>query len=503
MIMQIRTIALALGLALAAAGCKQAQAPTAAAAQQIAWREGDVGDALAEAKESGKPALLYWGAVWCPPCNQMKSSLFKDAAFIAETQNFIPVYLDGDHKGAQQWGERFGISGYPTVIILRPDGTEITRISSATMAGQLPALLKTAAGRTTSTDDLLAEAQADPAKLTADDWQVLGAFDWRDDPKHFKDAKTAGPLLDKLARAAPQPALQRRFALLALVVGTDDEGKLAAAEQPKLAQVLTPILADPAEVKANRQELSYDVPTMIAGLSDAKQRDSLGKSLIAATDSIYADTSLPIGDRLDSTMASVKLFPEGKVPADVLAKVRERVKWADANAKDKMTRQGVIDDAAYLLWGAGDHAGARKLETAELKRSDQPYYYMSSLSDFAEQDGDKAGAIEWARKAYEASQGPATRVQWAILYSKAVLRNAPGDKAQVARAANAVVDELGKSPDSYYQRTRVKVTDWGKKLSEWSAAHDGADVLAGLRNRMNDVCGKQGAQAQACRQWTA
>jgi protein disulfide-isomerase len=283
MIMQIRTIALALGLALAAAGCKQAQAPTAAAAQQIAWREGDVGDALAEAKESGKPALLYWGAVWCPPCNQMKSSLFKDAAFIAETQNFIPVYLDGDHNGAQQWGERFGISGYPTVIILRPDGTEITRISSATMAGQLPALLKTAAGRTTSTDDLLAEAQADPAKLTADDWQVLGAFDWRDDPKHFKDAKTAGPLLDKLARAAPQPALQRRFALLALVVGTDDEGKLAAAEQPKLAQVLTPILADPAEVKANRQELSYDVPTMIAGLSDAKQRDSLGKALIAAT----------------------------------------------------------------------------------------------------------------------------------------------------------------------------------------------------------------------------
>jgi protein disulfide-isomerase len=163
----------------------------------------------------------------------------------------------------------------------------------------------------------------------------------------------------------------------------------------------------------------------------------------------------------------------------------------------------VIDDAAYLLWDAGDHAGARKLELAELKRSDQPYYYMSSLSDFAEQEGDKASAIDWARKAYEASQGPATRVQWAILYSRAVLRNAPGDKAQVAKAANAVIDELGKSPDSYYQRTRVKVADWGKKLSEWSAAHNGADVISALRTRMNDVCGKQGAQAQACRQWTA
>jgi protein disulfide-isomerase len=242
---------------------------------------------------------------------------------------------------------------------------------------------------------------------------------------------------------------------------------------------------------------------MIAGLSDAKQRDSFGKSLIAAMDSIYADTSLPIGDRLDSTMANVKLFPKGKVPADVLAKVRKRAAWADANARDKMTRQGVIDDAAYLLFDAGDHAGAKKLELAELKRSDQPYYYMSSLSDFAEQDGDKAGAIEWARKAYEASQGPATRVQWAILYSKAVLRNAPGDKAQVTRAANAVIDELGKSPDSYYQRTRVKVAGWGKTLNDWSMAHNGADVLAALRGRMDQVCGKQGAQAQACRQWTA
>lgn len=502
--MQIGTLALSLALGLAVAGCQQGgKSAEIASTQQIAWREGDVGDALAEAKESGKPALLYWGAVWCPPCNQMKSSLFKDPAFIAETQNFIPVYLDGDHKGAQQWGERFGISGYPTVIILRPDGTEIARISSSTMAGRLPGLLKTAAGRTTSTDDLLAEAQADPAKLTADDWQVLGAFDWRDDPKHFKDASTAGPLLDKLAEAAPDPALQRRFALLALVVGTDGEGKLAAAGQPKLAPLLSAILAQPGEVKANRQELAYDVPVMIAGVRDAKQRDTLGKALIAATDSLYADTTLPIGDRLDSTMGEVKLYTEGKVPPAVLAKVRERAAWADANAKDKMTRQGVIDDAAYLLWGAGDHAGAKKLEMAELKRSDQPYYYMSSLSDFAEQDGDKVAAIEWARKAYEASQGPATRVQWAILYSKTVLRNAPNDKAAVAKAANAVVDELGKSPDSYYQRTRVKVADWGDKLRSWSGAHGGGEVIAGLRSRMDQVCAQQGKQAATCRQWTA
>jgi protein disulfide-isomerase len=97
------------------------------------------------------------------------------------------------------------------VIVLRPDGTEITRISSATMASELPALLRVAAARTTSIEALLAKAADDTADLTADDWKILAGFDWRNDPKHFADLAKAGTLLARLAEAAPEPALQRRF----------------------------------------------------------------------------------------------------------------------------------------------------------------------------------------------------------------------------------------------------------------------------------------------------
>src|SRR6187551_1492765 len=503
--MKIAPIALALALAVGTAACSQADSSTEVAhASAIAWREGDVDDALAEAKEQGKPVILYWGAVWCPPCNQMKSTLFKDPGFIAETDKFVPVYLDGDTAGAQRWGERFGISGYPTVIVLQPDGTEITRISSATMASDLPALLQVAAGRTTSIEALLAKAQDDSGNLSADDWKILAGFDWRNDPRHFQDLAKAGTLLARLAEAAPAPALQRRFGLLALVVAAakddDDKVTLTAAQRAQLEKILPPLLASKSEVVANRQELIYDAPGLVSALPAGERRSALGRSLVAAADAIYADESLSMTDRVEAANIDLALAKaDGAIPPAVLAKVRERAAWADATAKDKITRQSVIDDAAYTLFDAGDRAGAKKLLTAELERSDQPYYYMSSLSDFAEQEGDKAAAVDWARKAYEAAQGPATRVQWAILWSNAVLRLTPEDEAAVVGSAGAVIDELGKSPDSYYQRTRVKIAAWGGKLREWSEAHGGSAVLERLRTRMAGVCDKQGAQASACR----
>ena len=437
----------------------------------------------------------------------MKATLFKDPAFIAETEKFVPVYLDGDTAGAQQWGERFGISGYPTVIVLSPGGTEVTRLSSATMASELPELLRVAGGRTTSVEALLAKAEEDTAGLSTDDWRILAGFDWRNDPKHFADLAKAGALLDRLAQAAPKPALQRRFALLALAVAVekDDDGKavLTPAQRARVGAVLRPILAHRGEIMTSRQELIYDAPALVTALPAGEQREALAAALIAAGDAIFDNDDLSMTDRVEALNIDVALTAEdGKAPPEVLDKVRERAEWADANAKDKITRQSVIDDAAYLLFDAGDREGAKRLLTAELERSDQPYYYMSSLADFAEREGDKAAAVEWSRKAYEASQGPATRVQWAILWSNAVLRLTPEDDAAVASAAGTVIDELGKSPDSYYQRTRVKVAAWGDKLREWSAAHGGGAVLERLRTRMAGVCEQQGAQAATCREWS-
>jgi protein disulfide-isomerase len=500
-------LALLFGLTLCAAACGHDTAKQAApaTAHEIAWREGDVDDALAEARESGKPLMLYWGAKWCPPCNQLKSTLFKDPDFIAETQRFVAVHLDGDSPGAQKWGERFGISGYPTVILLKADGSELTRLSSGATVTKLAEVLHLAASRTISTEALLTRGETDPKSLLADDWAILGAFDWQNDPKHFGDQKRVAALLPRLAAVAPTPALQHRFALLGLIAGADegddDTYKLTADQQAGLAKLLPVILANPEEVKANRQELSFETAPLVLALNDVGARTALGMSLTTALDQLFADKALSVPDRLATVQADLTLA--GKHPSvATLAKVRSRVAWADKAATDPIVRQSVISNAAELLHDAGDDAGATKMLEAELKRSASPYYYMLDLSSMAEAKKDNAAAIGWARKAYETAEGPATRVQWAIAYSKTVLRLAPNDKKQVEASANAVLDELGRNPGGYYQRTGKKAAAWGTDVAKWSGAHGGDDILARLRAKMAGVCEKQGDKADACRSWS-
>ena len=130
--------------------CAKAPAPPAASVRHhaaqagIEWIEGDVGDAFAAAKTAHKPILLYWGAVWCPPCQQLNSTVFTRPDFIAKSRLFVAVHLDGDDAGAQKLGEEFRVSGYPTLVVLDADRHEMMRIAGGMDLSRYAIVLDTA-----------------------------------------------------------------------------------------------------------------------------------------------------------------------------------------------------------------------------------------------------------------------------------------------------------------------------------------------------------------------
>src|SRR6185436_16414022 len=188
------------------AGTAPAAPPAEAAhghGEGIAWFKGDVDAAFAAAKATNKPVLLYWGAEWCPPCKQIKSAVFTRPDFIEKSKLFVAVHLDGDLPDAQKWGDVFRVTGYPTVVVLKPDRTEITRIAGNMDLSLYASVLDDALADVRPVKDVVAKAAKGGAPLSAVDCRRLAyhAFDLEDEGV-FEGAKLEAAL-GNAARLCP------------------------------------------------------------------------------------------------------------------------------------------------------------------------------------------------------------------------------------------------------------------------------------------------------------
>ena len=93
----------------------------------IGWNH-DADAAFSQARATARPVFLYWGAMWCPPCNRLKAAVLSQPGFATLASSFVPLHIDGDAPGAQRSADRLQLRSYPTLVLYRPDGTEITRL---------------------------------------------------------------------------------------------------------------------------------------------------------------------------------------------------------------------------------------------------------------------------------------------------------------------------------------------------------------------------------------
>ena len=112
--------------------------PVAAAPNPgVAWRGWDRG--LEEAKTSGRPMLVDVYTEWCGWCRRMDADVYSRPEIRDYLRDrFVMVKLDAEASDPARYegrsftsrtlAARFGVSGYPTTIFLRPAGDHLVNV---------------------------------------------------------------------------------------------------------------------------------------------------------------------------------------------------------------------------------------------------------------------------------------------------------------------------------------------------------------------------------------
>lgn len=493
----ILCVATAVGLT----GCQRAgESSSDANSDDIAWFQGGIDQAFAEAAAQHRLVFLYWGAAWCPPCHDLKAHVFSRRDFREKLRQFVPVYLDGDAPGAQLAGEQFHVMGYPTVLILNADRREIARIAGGGDLARYADVLDLALESVRPLSDLLAALQADHGlALDQADCRRLAWNGWDLDPRE-QPAQLSATLQLAAARCPAASVAERdRLILTAadLAAGAErtaiESGKPASARLTNLLDTVDALLASRHRaLRSGDAVLSLDEDYFVAvRMVRPAQVNALRVHWFALMDAMEKDSHYGDGTRLYSAaarlLAAKSLAADGTIPVAVASRARAALDAYLARDYDPDTRAGVVNSAEWVLTYLDDKARMRALLGTEIETSKTPYYYMADLADLDEQEGKKEQALELLERAYRESNGPATRFQWGAQYAAGLLRISPQDEPRIRSAMLEVLGELA-GPDRIHARARARLDKLSASFSQWARDTHHATTLAAVAQRWQEIC---------------
>ena len=519
--------------------------PSTNVAWQPAAADADIDRAFAEARARNKPVLLYWGASWCPPCNQLKATLFNRQDFAALSKSFIAVHVDGDRPGAQKLSTRFKVSGYPTVVLFTPQGQEITRLPGEADAPQVMAVLHSGLTGGRPVKAVLEDAlsgQGSGKTLSAGDWKMLAFYSWDTDEQQLVPKADVPATLVRLAVASPTADADTTTRLWLKALAASDDGKGVKADDSLRARVMK-VLADPLQARLHMDVLTHSADDIVrtlepdegggttagmtvgvtagmtAGMTSSVTADTAAGNpkgrvaLLAAFETalkrLQADATLSRNDRMGALYARVLLARldgpkdavQVKLAEPLLKDVRDHVALADREITDGYERQAVITYAGALLGRAGLWAESDALLKANLARSHSPYYLMSQLGGNARRLGHNEEALRWYGLAFDKSEGPATRLEWGSRYLSALVDLSPQDAARIEKTAATLVAQAGRDRGAFEGRSVRSLQRMGSKLGSWNADGKRAATLSRLQTQLDAVCARTDAadgQRAAC-----
>jgi len=443
----------------------------------VTWFPGSPDAAFALAAARGVPLFLYWGASWCPPCNRIRATVFARSDFQLLAGACVAVHLDGDSAGAQQLAERLRLRSYPTLVVYRPDGAEITRLPCELDGERLVQVMTLALAAPCPVAESLRAALAYQRALSDDEWQLLSFYAWDTDERQVLGELELAATLVGLARASTLPSAARRLHWLALhAAATAGKG---GVDQRSAVRQLEDTLRDETAVRAQMDLVIHQAVDLVRFLTvpQSAARLQLTQLWANALAGLETHPTLALADRLAALRTRVRLARLGAPVEGLEPLARARVAEALASAAGPALRHQLVNTAAGVLSDAGLLDAADQVLLDELPRAHAPYYFMHNLAAIAKQRGDRVNAVRWYERAWDGASGAATRLQWGALYLQSLIDFAPQDVARIDQVAGALLDHIGSLPDADCQRNRTQLERIGAKLAIWNGASGNAAAL--------------------------
>jgi hypothetical protein len=435
-----------------AGAAPQAQSETPAKASADLWFTGTVDKAFEAAKGRKFPLLLFYTAVWCPYCNEIKHSVFSRPEFQQLMQQVIPVMVDGDGPEATAVSDRFALTGFPTVVFFNSEGKELTRFSENLTMDEFQTAFANVVAANASIAELL--ARAEKGRASKAEWRTLARFPWDNFEPDASIAKGKSRLeiVSSLEQKCPRRVIAECPLFSADLLAASAEAASRLESASPAGKPAGPVAEDaptPAERtiirktakswRSHLRQLRQNTKTSFATRSfflnssadlvrwlvpslTPAQESRLRNELQATVAGLRAHAELPPYHRLETWSMQLELArggfrkgeEKGALPPDLTREIVAAVEETTRLATSPLVRQPTIGIAAGLLWEINEKSKAEALLEQEIPKSETPYYYQSTLARMAQESGNFEGALRWSSDAAASAQGRMTKPRWMI-----------------------------------------------------------------------------------------
>lgn len=447
------------------------------------WFRGSILEAFKKAKKDKKPMFLYWGAVWCPSCNEVKNQVFNHPRFRHLMSDVVPVYLDGDSVAAQEWGEQLKVAAYPTLLLLNEMGQEVLRIAEAVNIYEFERAFRSARAIKEPIRKLIATAITGKASVAA--WYALAYAHWDEvnQGREFTDLeklqlswelykKTPGELKEVkalfatklLLEASSNKPRERKMDTTALHI------LLKTVGQKAFQILISSVFNEPNSINACRSTIVFKADEILTWLRPFLSKDEvplLAKKWEEAVLILRNNASHSADTRLWASYVPIELFrfskgKKARIPLQLYKQVKDAVAIGDKESKTASERQAVISGAAYLLQQIKEWDNAESLLTKELKTSLAPWYYYLALARLEERRGRKNQALIWSRKSWQSVRGTATKIQYLVSDLLISLRLAPENIQLQVQGLKRYYNAVFSVKDGFLGRNKLRALKLAK-----------------------------------------